>query len=478
MEENNKTPKEDLSYEELRRMYLGKKPKTNYGYYNNDYYGGYHESKASAHNESQEQNLPQTDIAKKDTTESEEDLSYLELKQKYLKGYGKEKSGYAYGKYGSTQPRSGVRLACDIVLFVFILVSIVLTVMFYAVPTIEIGGHTICGETQSMWRFLYGGENSVINEIKGLFETSSEFEENTDNALALFMSMLRLVFYFIGTAILLISMLIETIAGICAFCKKRSSSLGNVMAHRIASSLWAFLFIVLFGSVSNGKGEAAYYTGYTVGWGVTLGVLLNVAVVIGCSICLFAFYNKKGVIAKENKLLFAKSLLTGTICVAIGVAVTYMRPYSLLIYSLTSLLTTAASISQSGLVIKNLVFPVCNFFLFLAICMVCGQIRSNLINSFNCLLSTGQTNQTDYLKIKRIIEKKQNFLPVVIISFLSLTAVLLLNVPKFGFGWSVDIFNQLLIAFALSSLAQTLLSLFKSSKKDLTELSEIHQKSV
>ena len=426
--QNNKKPVNDVPLEELRARYLGKKRRVYYTP-NQTIYSSY-TSTGSGNRESA----------------SETAQVFQQLQNK----------------------RGGLRLACDIILLLAVLIVSLLTVFSFATATTEIGGETFYGKTQNIFDFTWNADDSIKNQIKAEVELLSDADIDSDDVMSFISSatkLIRLIIIFIPAAIIALQPIALFLKALYCFYHQESAKLGEVAVNNIVQKLKIYIVFVFFGSISGGVGEDAYYVGYTVGKGMTAGILIGLALIIVATICTYGL-NKKNVNKETdgfNKWMKVLSSGVGYMCVA--VVLTFMRIYSIFIYVFTSSLSTAILSIQNGFDIKSLVFPVLNLFLFIACLSINGRVKKGFTGAFKYLLFYGDKNRYD-TKTKNVLEKTSSisFIPVIILSIISIGSVYVLRNPTFGYGWSVDIYQYFVYIFIISSAAQTLLSVFANKR--------------
>lgn len=429
--QNNKKPVNDVPLEELRARYLRKRPFYTPKQTSQPTYSPTHQT---------------TESGSQETTKATQSVSY--------------------------QPRNlrtGLRLACDVILLCAVLIVCVLTIFSFAVSTTEIGGQTFYGETQNIFDFIWKADNSIINQIKTAAEQISDADIDSDDAMSAIssvMKLVRLIFLLIPAAIVALKTIINLLKSLYYFYNQESSKLGGVAVSNIAQNLMVYVFFVFFGSISGGVGVDAYFVGYTVGKGMTVGMLIGLALVIAATICTYIL-NKNNVNKETegfNKWMKILSSGIGYMCVA--VVLTFMRIYSIFIYVFSSSLSTAILSIQNGFEIKSLIFPVLNLFLFIVCLNINGRVTKGFTGAFKYLLFYGDKKSLD-TKTKNVLDKtsSMSFIPVIILSILSVGAVYVLSNPTFGYGWSVNIYQYLVYIFIIASVAQTFLSVFADKKK-------------
>ena len=378
------------------------------------------------------------------------------------------------GNQGFTEPmqinqRTRLRLACDIALLLAVLIVGTLTVFSFAVSTVEIGEQRFYGETQNIFDFIWKADNSIINQIKESIEQISDADiaaEDTTSAVDYAMKLIRLIFLLVPAVVVIIKTVVNLLRALYHFCKRESVKLGGVAVDNIAQNLMVYVFFVFFGSISGGIGEDAYFVGYTVGKGMTVGMLIGLVLVIAVTICTYKL-NKSNVSEETDGYgKWFKVLSSGIGYMCIAIVLTFMRIYSIFIHVFSSSLSTAILSIQSGFEIKLLIFPVLNLFLLAACLSINRRVMTGFTGAFKYLLSYGNKNELGAKK-KKMIDKtsSMSFIPVIILSILSVGAVYVLSDPSWGYGWSVDIYKYLVYIFIVASVAQTLQSVFTDKGK-------------
>ena len=379
---------------------------------------------------------------------------------------GAATSSEALLKY-SKHKRTGVRLTCDILLLAVVLLISLLTALFFATPTTEIGGQTFYGETQNIYDFVWGADNSIIKQMKEAIEQLSGVDIDSSNplsAVSSVMKIVRLVFLLIPAILVVIKTVISFLEAIYYFFAKKSIKLGSAAVNTIAQNLIVYVFFVFFGSISGGVGEDAYFVGYTVGSGMTVGMLIGLALVLAVSIVTYRINKEKKEAEGFDTWIKALSAGVGYMCIA--AVLTFMRIYSVFVYVFSSSLSTAILSIQNGFEIKTLVFPVLNLFLFVVCLHINGRVTKGFTGAFQYLLSYGEKKKLGAKAYKEIEQTlSMNFVSTIVLSVLSVGAVYVLRNPTFGYGWSVNIYQYFVYIFMIASIAQTVLSVFADKKK-------------
>ncbi len=449
--ENNKNRYPEIPLDELRARYLGKKPKY--------YVPLEQENKYSQQIQKQiVQSQPYQKI--EPSTNDVQDESIDSLRGKYLK-----KKASVHKPQNN---RSGTRLLCDVLLLFSIIVVGITTFCFFAIPTTEIGGRVYYGKTINIFDFIWNADNSMINQIKFAIDQLSETDIDSDQAISAIssvMKMFRLIFLLIPTIIIGIKTIIKFITGTIYFFHKKSAKLVKVAVTNISQNLLVYVFFVFFGSVSGGVGEDAYYVGYTVDKGMTVGIIIGLVLLVIASIIIY-LSNKKTVIKKtDGTNVWINSFIAGIGYILIAVVLTFMRIYSVFVYTLTASLSSAILSIQNGFEIKALIFPMLNLLLFVVCVSMIGKASNGFNGAFRYLLCYGDKTLDDITKTNLNKKSANGFKLIIVSIILSIAAVYVLSVPTFGYGWAVDIYYELVYIFIIASISQTFISFFKNKEK-------------
>ncbi|MGN0812483.1 MAG: hypothetical protein ACI4MQ_03125 [Candidatus Coproplasma sp.] len=365
-----------------------------------------------------------------------------------------------------TKEISKVQLVCNILLFASIILVTIMAFIFYATPTVEVGGQVYNGKSQNIFSFLWFDENSVIKQLIQAIDSvksisSSEATEIVSSSL----KMLRLIFLIAPTAYVGLSAIVCVVYSIFCFVKKNSQKLAKNTVWYIVQYLSVYISFVFFGNVSGGNGEDGYYVGYSIGLGLTISILIGLALLIAVSLCLF-FANKKEIWADaDKKYLWRRAFTLGIIYTAIAIALTFMRIYSVFVYVINSSLSTIILSISSGFHFKSLIFPLLNLTLFVCCMILVRKTTSGFTNSFNYLLNAETEDTKDQQGRKKKKNKLGSIIWVIVVSSISLVCVIMLSIPFFGYGWSVNIYYYLVFIFFASVVGQSVLALLNTKSK-------------
>lgn len=342
---------------------------------------------------------------------------------------------------------------CNILLLSVVLITALCSLIWFAAPVTELGGKTYRGKTVNVFSFLFGSESSVYEQINAAIEIFKGEGTGSDNPVSSAMKLIRLLFLGLCGLYVMIDALIGVALALLRFANKNREKLVKTSVNSVIGKLKAYIVFVFFGNVSGGEGIDSYYFGYGIGTGMTVGVFLGLAGLI--AVCVMTFLNKRGTATDEDKRQLARYAVAGVAYTAIAIAVALMRLYSVFIYSITSLLTAASGISSQGFDIKSLLFPALNLILFCACELIVKKVTAGFQISYERLLAFGERTVEDVkpkmLKQFRNVQLK-GLIIIVIASAASCLAVIALNMPEIGLGWSVNFYPQLVAIFALSAI--------------------------
>jgi len=366
--------------------------------------------------------------------------------------------------------RTKVDLACDIVGLVVVYLLAVLSLLFFAVPTMEMGGQVYKGNVQSMWSFTYFNDNSLYVQIKSAIETISQtFSENSDaefEGVSSIIKLVRLIFLAVPAVCITLRTLINVISAPIYFAKKRSRDLFNILIKTVGLSLLAYVCFSFFGSVSGGTGDDEYYIGYTVGVGMSVGVLIAIAVLLMLAFVTFIVNRKKDRIKSEEGMNWRSIFVVAVASSAIAVVVTFLRIYSVFSYVLSSSLTSAATAIASGnFDFKSLVFPLLNLIILWSSCSVYRRTTEELRFSFMHVVIYSKKQ----VELPQNYEKKQKkalrgLIFIGCLAVVCLIATIILNIPDLGYGWSVNVYEEYLAIFVIAFTGQAFVSFFRPKK--------------
>lgn len=360
--------------------------------------------------------------------------------------------------------REGLRVLCDWMLLIAVFAVGILTVFSFAVPTTEIGGETFYGKTQNIFDFLYKADDSIINQMKNSVENIEDADFDSSDAMSAVssvMKILRLLFLLIPTILVAVNTVLGLFRAFMYFRHEKSAKLGGVAVDILARNLILYVFFAFFGSISGGVGEDSYFVGYTVGKGMTLGMIISILLVIAASVCTYRLNASKPGVESIDLNSCIKSLSFGIGYACIGVILTRMKIYSILVYVLTSAFSTALLSIKDGFKITSLIFPGFNLLLLLGCMFLVNRVTKGFTGAFKYLLFNGSEKSID-VKVKNVVEKTRwmSFIPVIILAVLSACAVYVLSNPTYGFGWSVNIYSHFVYIFIISSISQTVAMAF------------------
>ncbi|MBQ7386569.1 MAG: zinc ribbon domain-containing protein [Clostridia bacterium] len=398
----------------------------------------------------------------------------------------------------STDPRvvdkrPKLRLICDIMLLVCVILVGLLTFASFATPVTEIGGQVLREPTQNIVDFVWRSDNSILKQLNVAFDSLSDFLGNvstqldsddmiealaTDGLIGSAFKLFRLLILLVPTVILMIKTIVNIIRAIYYFYYHDSAMLSSIAITNIAKNLLLYIFFAFFGSISGGVGETEYFVGYTVGIGMTVGTIVGIAIIIAVAICNYKL-NKGNVNQTTDGMQnWVKVLTCGVAFIGIAIVLSCMKMYSVFSYILNSSLTSALTSLLNGFDIKQFIFPMLNLFILVASIVIYCRIRKGFVISFKYLLLYGDTKCLN-IKNQRVFNEASNtrFVSVIVLSLLSIASVYILSKPNIGLGWSVNIYNHLVIIFIISSLAQTLVAVL-STKIDWPFASAVANDSV
>lgn len=365
--------------------------------------------------------------------------------------------------------KTKAEIICDAILIFTILFASITSFVWFATPITEIGGVSYAGKTLNLYAFLFGDENSLFAQMKIAWESLSSLGNMTSEemvgAVGVVMKFLRLIFLAVPTVVIGVKIIINLIMTPIHLSKKNFFGLRNTAVSSVACNLMVYVFFVFFGSISGGVGIDAYYIGYKVGTGMTVGVLISTVILIGTAITLFI--DQRHSITQEVGTKWIKSLITGIGCVGIAIVLTFMRIYSIFMYVFSSSLSAALLSIMNGFEVKSLVFPVLNLFLFVACLVIYGRVNVGIRGSFSYLLNFNN-NQ---IPLKQMAKKKKmdkryaiSFIPFIVLALLSVASVYVLSTPTFGYGWSVDIYAEFVAIFAIAAIGMSISIFFGKGK--------------
>ncbi len=351
----------------------------------------------------------------------------------------------------NTAKNNGKRFSVpDILLLIAVIAVSLTTVIWFATPVVELGGEVYKDGTRNIFSFLFASDGSMLRQITSGIDSIKNIGSDAEDGIGSVMGIVRAFFLFGCGCITLVYILICLIFSLVYFFKGRSEKLISVSIKSVINKLEVYVVFVFFGSMSGGNGLDAYYIGYSVGTGMTVGVLLSIAILVAVA---FFKYFKRGE-KKIDKTELLKYVSAGAVYTAIAITVTFMRLYSVFVYALTSLTTAVAGLAVNGFGFKAVLFPLLNVLLFAACRAIVAKTATGFKICFEYILNLGvPESKNEKLKYAKKVKKARlkNLIFIAATSFCSCFAVLTLSVPTIGFGWSVNFYPCLIAIFALSS---------------------------
>lgn len=388
-----------------------------------------------------------------------------------------------YGRGGaSSRARDPLSLACDIILLCAVIVVALASVIWFAAPTTEVGGVVYKAGTQNIYSFFYGAENSVINQFKAAIDGASNIESDAADGVSSSVKVFRLAALAVAAVYAMINIIVRLIQAPIYFAQKSGVKLRMTATKAMINNIAVYVIFVFCGSVSGGVGEDAYYLGYSVGTGMTVGVILGLCMLVAAVIIGYIAHGKTA--SAADRLQMRRSIVSGACYSAIAVTLTFMRIYGVFMYALTSTLTAIAGAAIGSFRIKAFVFPLLNLLVFASCVTVYNRTARGFTGAFMYMLNLGNAKAFDVASPAKAKKMRKShslgFVPVIVMSALSAVAVLLLDVPAIGFGWSADILPHIVAIFAISSCGQICLGILfpsgaggrKKSAKRVSEASE------
>ncbi len=357
-------------------------------------------------------------------------------------------------KYSTKNKRDRLSLIRDISLLCVVIITALCSVIWFATPVTELGGEIYKDKTLNLFSFLFGSKDSMYSQISSGIENIGNIEADAENGIGSIMKLVRAVFLSYGGLYVLITIIVEVISALIYFFKLKPEKLVSVSVKSVINKLNAYIIFVFFGSVSGGVGINSYYVGYSIGTGMTVGILLSLSILIAASFT--GYLSKRKAASTADIMELKRFFCSGIAYTAIAVVVTFMRIYSVFIYSITSTLTAIAGLATQSFKIKTLVFPALNILLLCACRLIVSKVSVGFKISYERLLNFGERESTE-VKLKKSKQIKNTqlryIIVILIVSAISCLAVFVLNIPSIGFAWSVNIYPHLIIIFAISSVA-------------------------
>ena len=369
--------------------------------------------------------------------------------------------------------KSKVRFALDAVLLLSVIIVSAMTFLFFARPTVQMGDVTHYGETQSIVEFVWGSEDSISNQMEAAlsemtnidFESDNVTEEESATFLSVMTTLLRLFLILIPVLVVAVMSIKNVLMALLQFFKHNTEKLTSAALSSVTQTMIVYVFFAFFGGISGGIGDEAYYVGYTVSAALTAGILVALAMIIAVAVATYFINRHKADHERDNFDCLLRSWSVGIGYMGIAMVLTSMRIYSIFKYVFSSTLSILVLSIQNGFDVKSFIFPTLNIFLFLVCIFLYLKSVSGFIGAFKYLLLYGE----DCMRSDRIGDRVRNkssagFGLVIVASVLSVAAIYVLRNPSFGYGWSVDIYTNMVRIFIISAVAQTLRAVFKSKK--------------
>lgn len=370
--------------------------------------------------------------------------------------------------------KSKIDIIINIAAFATMCLIAIMSLFFYATPVTEIGGIAYKESSLGILSFLYFADDSVINQLFSIIESLENISINSENItsiLAIAMKFIRVITLIIPTFVFVITLVINFIYAIVHLINKSTYKLVKTIINTVCMSLIVYVFFSFFGSVSGGSGIDEYYMGYYVGTGFSVSILISLCLIYGLSAFMYIRHRNDITISQEVKKDWIRMAIISVTSAAIGIAVSFMRIYSVFTYFYTSMLTLVSGISTNGINFSSILFALLNFILFYTACAIYKRIITTYKISTLTLMQFGRSDcddkQFNAFKQKKLLN---TFKIMIIYSAISVIAIILLNVPALGYGWSVDIYAEYAAILILSMLAQVGLNIFKNSNKTATPL--------
>lgn len=348
----------------------------------------------------------------------------------------------------------------DFLVFFSVLIVCSSSFFWFVTPITQIGGKTYLGKTLNLYEFIYGNENSLYKQI-----LTSVNNINADlSGAASVIKIVRLTFYAVPTIIVSIAIIVNVISAIVGLSKKDYVLLRRTAVNSITSKIPVYVFFAFFGNISGGAGEDSYYIGYSIGTGMTIGILIMLALLI--IMLISEILKNKSKLTQKERNSWGQYFCIGIFNTAILIVLTFIKLYSISVYLIESGLTSIVSLIQN-FNFETFIFPALNLIIFYACINIYKRSTRSFSLSFNYLLK-GDFKQTLNLNLKHNKTFKKsffNFYPLIVLSLLSVISVFILSKTKYGLGWQGDIYTELVIIFALSLIGQSAMGFINRNSK-------------
>lgn len=370
-----------------------------------------------------------------------DDITYL--RNKYLN---------AKHKGGEFTVTDKMQLICNILLLCAVIIPTLCTAIWFASPTIKLGGDTQKSGAQNIFSFIFIGEDSMLERIKAAMQSLSNFNGGTMDAITSFPHLFRYIVLGISGIYVLITSIYHVIAaGI--FFSKSSTKLKSVAASSITSKFMAYINFAFLGSMSGGSGSNAYYLGYTCGTGMTVGLALAFCCITATTV--ITFIRKYKTADKGEKIQFIRSTVSCVGYTIIAIMLAQINLYGVFMYILSSTAQAMAYTIQYTFEIKVVLFPLLNIIIICA-CYYLWRKSNTGFNGAVVYLTTFDTNELTKIakpnKMKKFRSRLSlKFIGATVMSTLALTAAFLLNIPSIGLGWDFDFYTYLIVIATISA---------------------------
>lgn len=413
--------------------------------------------------------LSDSDNHMEDMEQPRNDADDLEaLRNKYLHGGKSYKGGFASGYKDKSELITNILLLCAVAL------ATICSVIWFAMPTMKLGGVTYNGKTQNILSFLFFGKDSMLESIKEAIKSAKDIDSNAFNAITSATRMVRLmVIGFVGVIVLL-QTVICTVKAVIHFTKHNTIGLRTAAINNVAFKLMFYVCLTFFGSLSGGNGESAYYHGYSVGAGMTAGLMLSVCCLIAAVI--LTYLKRRGVANRADKEQFIRSCVACAGYFVIAIMLSLMNMFGVFMYAITSITQAIAYTVQYSFEFNVILFPILNIVIYAVCIMLYKRTVTGFTNAFLFLLTFDSNALIQACKPKKLKKFKKllalSFTVPAVLSVVALTATLLLGIPSVGFGWSFDFFPYFIVIMTIASIGQILNGVLFKSMPEMPSLPE------
>ncbi|MBQ3116307.1 MAG: hypothetical protein IJC07_04690 [Clostridia bacterium] len=368
--------------------------------------------------------------------------------------------------------RSLIRLITDITLFVLVLALAFVTFVSFARPVTRIGNMVNNGENMSIISYLIGKDNSVLSQITSIVEIMNGESIEGASILAMVSKLMRIYIMVIMILVYVIVTLVNVIKAIVGFCKKKPLTLANSAVSSLCFSYLMAISLRFFGSAGGGEGDTAYFMGYTEGVGLRVMLIFSAVVLLGLAVVNFIF--NKGKEREQTDNFWRRAIISAGIYSIMAGALLSVGGAGVFNQIISMPTNFIAAIAGGGFSLGAILSPVINLWIFVAISLILGRIRSGAKGAFRYLLCFGEEVNP---KVYKPSKATKGFICPLVVCFIVLLSVILIKLPFIASGWQGDVFNQFIILFALASVGATLHSVFKD-KKVIEEKKEVEEQTI